>query len=102
MERAHLRPNLMVDFSHANSRKQHEKQVDVGEDVARQIRRGNHNIIGVMIESHLVGGRQNLVDTDGLVYGQSITDACLSWQDTEPLLETLAEAVRQRRAGHPD
>ena len=102
MERAHLRPNLMVDFSHANSRKQHEKQVDVGEDVARQIRRGNRNIIGVMIEGHLIGGRQDLVDTDGLIYGQSITDACLSWQDTEPLLETLADAVRQRRADRSD
>jgi len=97
MERAHLRPNLMVDFSHANSRKQHDKQIDVGEDVARQIRRGNRNIIGAMIESHLVGGRQDLVDADGLIYGQSITDACLPWGDTEPLLEKLAESVRLRR-----
>lgn len=98
MARAHLRPNLMVDFSHANSRKQHDKQIDVGEDVARQIRRGNRTIMGVMIESHLVGGRQDLVDSDGLLYGQSITDACLSWQDTQPLLEKLAEAVRRRRS----
>lgn len=97
MERAHLRPNLMVDFSHANSRKQHEKQIDVGEDVARQIRRGNRDIIGVMIESHLLGGRQDLVSADGLVYGQSITDACLGWEESAPLLETLAEAVRKRR-----
>jgi 3-deoxy-7-phosphoheptulonate synthase len=97
MERAHLRPNLMIDFSHANSRKQHEKQIDVGEDVARQIRRGNRHIIGAMIESHLVGGRQDLVEIDSLAYGQSITDACLPWGDTEPLLDTLAEAVRLRR-----
>jgi 3-deoxy-7-phosphoheptulonate synthase len=98
MTGAGVRPNLMIDFSHANSRKQHDKQIEVGEDVARQIRRGNDNIIGVMIESHLVGGRQDLGDDgDGLIYGQSITDACLAWDDSEPLLETLAEAVRQRR-----
>ena len=88
----------MIDFSHANSRKQHDKQVEVGEDVARQVRRGNHNIIGVMIESHLVGGRQDLGDdSDGLIYGQSITDACLAWPESEPLLDTLAAAVRKRR-----
>ena len=97
MIRAGLRPNLMIDFSHANSRKQHEKQVEVGGDVAGQIRRGNHNIIGVMIESHLVGGRQDLNDNGNLTYGQSITDACLAWEDSVPLLETLASAVRKRR-----
>ena len=98
MTRAGLTPNLMIDFSHANSRKQHEKQIEVGEDVARQIRRGNDNIIGVMVESHLVGGRQDLGGSDdGLIYGQSITDACLSWGDSKPLLEKLAEAVRKRR-----
>jgi 3-deoxy-7-phosphoheptulonate synthase len=102
MERAMLRPNLMIDFSHANSRKQHEKQIDVGEDVARQIRRGNRHIIGVMIESHLIGGRQDLVEADGLIYGQSVTDACLPWDDTVPLLETLAEAVRLRRQSGVD
>ncbi|MDJ0740565.1 MAG: 3-deoxy-7-phosphoheptulonate synthase AroG [Gammaproteobacteria bacterium] len=100
MVKAGLTPNLMIDFSHANSRKQHDKQIEVGEDVARQIRRGNHDIIGVMIESHLVGGRQDLGDdADGLIYGQSITDACLAWDDSAPLLDTLADAVRQRRAG---
>ena len=93
-----LTPNVMIDFSHANSRKQHDKQVEVGEDVARQIRRGNRNIIGVMIESHLVGGRQDLGnDADGLIYGQSITDACLAWEESAPLLEKLAEAVSLRR-----
>lgn len=98
MIKAGLTPNLMIDFSHANSRKQHEKQIEVGEDVARQIRRGNDNIIGVMIESHLVGGRQDLgPNGDGLIYGQSVTDACLSWGDSEPLLEKLADAVRKRR-----
>jgi 3-deoxy-7-phosphoheptulonate synthase len=99
MKAAGLTPNLMIDFSHANSRKQHDKQIEVGEDVARQVRRGNRDIIGVMIESHLVGGRQDLGSNgDGLIYGQSITDACLCWEDSEPLLETLADAVRQRRA----
>ncbi|MCB1802440.1 MAG: 3-deoxy-7-phosphoheptulonate synthase AroG [Gammaproteobacteria bacterium] len=98
MVKAGLTPNLMIDFSHANSRKQHEKQIEVGEDVARQIRRGNDNIIGVMVESHLVGGRQDLGGNgDGLLYGQSITDACLSWGDSKPLLEKLASAVRKRR-----
>jgi 3-deoxy-7-phosphoheptulonate synthase len=102
MEKAGLQPNLMIDFSHANSRKQHEQQVEVGKDVARQIRRGNHHIIGVMIESHLVGGRQDLGDCDGLLFGQSITDACLAWDESEPLLETLADAVRKRREGGQD
>ena len=88
----------MVDFSHANSRKQHDRQVDVGEDVAHQIGRGNYDIMGAMIESHLVGGRQNLVKGTELTYGQSITDACLAWSESEPLLEMLAEAVRKRRA----
>ncbi len=97
MSKAGVKPNLMIDFSHANSRKRHERQIDVGEDVAHQIGRGNRNIIGVMIESHLVGGRQDLVKGTELTYGQSITDACLAWKDSEPLLEMLAEAVRKRR-----
>jgi len=98
MAQAGLTPNLMIDFSHANSRKQHDKQVEVGEDVARQIRRGNHDIIGVMIESHLIAGRQDLNGNgDGLIYGQSITDACLGWQESTPLLDRLASSVRQRR-----
>ena len=102
MARAGLTPNLMIDFSHANSRKQHEKQVEVGEDVARQIRRGNRNIIGVMIESNLVGGRQDLNDNADLIFGQSITDACLAWDESEPLLKVLADAVRQRRTVEED
>ncbi len=98
MSEAGLTPNLMIDFSHANSRKQHDKQIDVCGDVAGQIRRGNRDIIGVMIESHLVAGRQDLNGNgDGLIYGQSITDACLGWKESEPLLDTLAQAVRKRR-----
>lgn len=97
MESAGLRPNLMIDFSHANSRKQHDKQIEVARDVASQIRRGNHNITGVMIESHLVAGRQDLIEGRALVYGQSITDACINWDDSLPVLEQLAAAVRERR-----
>lgn len=97
MQKSGLRPNLMIDFSHANSRKQPEKQVDVGRDVAGQIERGDQRIMGVMIESHLVAGRQDLVPGKPLTYGQSVTDACLGWDESEPLLEVLAAAVRARR-----
>ena len=97
MRQAGLRPNLMIDFSHANSRKQHEKQVDVARDVAGQIRRGNRDIMGAMIESHLVAGRQDLVPGRELLYGQSITDACIDWDTSVPILEQLADAVRERR-----
>jgi len=97
MEAAGLVPKLMVDCSHANSRKQHEKQIDVGRDVAGQVSRGDQRIIGLMIESHLVAGRQDLKPGQPLQYGQSITDACIDWDDSLPLLDTLAEAVRERR-----
>lgn len=97
MRKAGLRPNLMVDFSHANSRKQHQRQLTVARDVAGQIERGNYNIMGVMVESHLIGGRQDLVPGKDLTYGQSITDACICWDDSEPVLEQLAAAVRHRR-----
>jgi len=97
MEKAGFKPRMMIDFSHANSRKRHQKQIDVGRDVAGQIARGDRRINGVMIESFLVAGRQDWRADSELVYGQSITDACISWDDTEPLLRTLAEAVRQRR-----
>jgi 3-deoxy-7-phosphoheptulonate synthase len=97
MAGAGLVPRLMVDFSHANSQKNYEKQVAVGRDIARQIARGDDRIIGVMIESHLVAGNQELEEGKPLTYGQSITDACLGWEDSVPLLETLAEAVREKR-----
>ena len=95
---AGLGQKLMIDFSHANSFKQFEKQMDAGRDVAGQITAGEERVIGVMAESHLNAGRQDLVPGKPLVYGQSITDACLGWDDTKVLLETLAEAVRNRRA----
>ena len=88
---------LMVDFSHGNSSKDPQKQVDVGHDVARQIGAGEDRIFGVMAESHLKAGRQDLVPGKQLVYGQSITDGCLGWEDSRGVLETLADAVRRRR-----
>jgi 3-deoxy-7-phosphoheptulonate synthase len=94
---AGLRQNLMVDFSHANSSKQFEKQAEVGADVARQLGSGERRIVGVMIESHLNPGRQDLVAGKPLDYGVSITDACLGWNDTVKLLDVLADGVRRRR-----
>ncbi len=98
LEKAGLRGHVMIDFSHANSHKQHDRQVDVGEDVAARIAAGADNISGCMIESNLVAGRQDLKDGKAATYGQSVTDACLGWEDTEQLLNTLADAVRQRQS----
>ncbi len=97
LEQAHLPPRLMIDFSHANSRKEYLRQRDVAQDVAGQIAAGNRHIIGAMIESHLVGGRQDVHDPCNLTYGQSITDACLGWEDSERVIHELAAAVRARR-----
>ncbi|AYY55446.1 3-deoxy-7-phosphoheptulonate synthase [Burkholderia multivorans] len=94
---AGLREQVMVDCSHANSNKSHERQIDVAQDLARQLSQGEHRIVGVMIESHLEAGRQDLKPGVPLKYGVSITDACLSWAQTEPVLDVLAEAVRHRR-----
>lgn len=93
-----LAPKLMVDFSHANSRKDYRRQMEVGQDIAGQLAAGDASIFGVMVESHLVEGRQDLKSGCTLNYGQSITDACIGWDDTERLLHTLAEAVQARRA----
>lgn len=97
LEKAGVNHNLMIDFSHANSLKQPRKQIEVAKDVANQIASGNHNIMGAMIESHLKEGRQDVVDGKNLTYGMSITDACIGWEDSEPLLRMLADAVRKRR-----
>ena len=94
---AKLRAKLMVDFSHANSQKDYRRQTAVGTEIARQIAAGDERIFGVMIESHLKAGRQDLVPGKPLVYGQSVTDGCIGWDDTVPLLSQLAEAVRTRR-----
>ena len=94
---AGLRQHVMIDFSHANSSKQFQRQADVAADVSRQVAGGEARIMGVMIESHINPGRQDLVPGRTLDYGVSITDACLGWQDTVGLLETLAQGVRDRR-----
>jgi 3-deoxy-7-phosphoheptulonate synthase len=99
---AGLAPHLMVDFSHANASKQYQRQVEVGRDVAAQLAAGDERIVGVMIESHLNPGRQDLVPGQPLAHGVSVTDACIGWADTEALLETLAAAVRQRRLAHSE
>jgi 3-deoxy-7-phosphoheptulonate synthase len=88
---------IMIDFSHGNSDKDPLKQVDVGGEVAAQIAGGDARIFGVMIESHLKAGRQDLIPGKELVYGQSITDACVGWEDTYALLNSLADAARRRR-----
>lgn len=93
-----LPQKIMVDFSHANSRKQYQLQMEVGRDVAAQLKAGDQRIMGTMIESHLVPGRQDWVDGQVATYGQSITDACIGWDDSVQLLEMLAQAVRDRRA----
>lgn len=95
--KANLSPNIMIDFSHANSLKQCQRQLIVGDDVCEQIANGDNRIMGVMIESHLKAGSQKVIAGHPLVYGQSITDGCLSWGDTVPLLRDLASAIRKRR-----
>ena len=93
-----LPARVMVDCSHGNSRKDHCRQADAASDLCRQIAEGSQQIFGAMLESNLVEGRQDLVPGRALVYGQSITDACLSLEQTEPLLEQLAQAQRTRSA----
>ena len=97
LEKAGLAPQVMIDFSHANSSKQFKKQMEVGADVSAQIAGGEKAIIGVMIESHLVEGNQSLESGQPLTYGKSITDACIGWEDTDAILRQLAEAVKARR-----
>ncbi|MEQ9719971.1 3-deoxy-7-phosphoheptulonate synthase AroG [Yersinia alsatica] len=97
LSKAGLEPQIMIDFSHANSSKQFKKQMEVGTDVCRQIAQGEKSIMGVMIESHLVEGNQNLESGEPLTYGKSVTDACIGWEDTEVLLRQLSNAVKARR-----
>ena len=101
LEAAKLPPTLMVDCSHANSSKQHQKQIDVAKDIAGQIAGGSRRVFGVMVESHLQAGAQKFTPGKdkiaGLEYGKSITDACLGWDDSTQVLETLSQAVKQRR-----
>lgn len=97
LKEAHITAKVMVDCSHGNSGKLHQQQIIVAQEVAEQIAAGSTNIMGVMLESHLVAGKQALIPGKELVYGQSITDACMAWEDTELLLEQFALAVQQRR-----
>jgi 3-deoxy-7-phosphoheptulonate synthase len=97
LRKAGVAERVMVDCSHANSSKQHERQVAVAEDIAQRIAAGERRIMGLMIESHLDPGRQDLKPGVPLVHGVSITDACIGWAQTEPVLRRLAQAVRQRR-----
>jgi len=92
-----LNPRLMIDTSHANSQKQFHKQVEVCRDIIHQIKTGQDNIFGLMIESHLVEGRQDFKPGAKLTYGQSITDACIGWEDSVTLLRELAQAVKAKR-----
>lgn len=96
LSQAGLPQRIMIDASHANSRKKPDRQADVAGDIAQQVGRGDRRIFGMMLESHLVEGNQSL-GGDDLVYGQSVTDACMGWERTEPLLREIAEAVRERR-----
>jgi 3-deoxy-7-phosphoheptulonate synthase len=97
MKTAGLQPRIMIDCSHANSRKDHTRQAIVCRDVAGQIAAGNRSIMGIMLESNLVAGAQQLMPDQPLVYGQSITDGCIAWPETHVLLGELAAAVRARR-----
>ena len=99
---AGLAARVMIDCSHANSLKKHERQVDVAADVAAQVAGGDSRVIGVMIESHLNPGRQDLKPHEPLEYGVSITDACIGWDTTVETLRKLAEAVRSRRLALAD
>jgi 3-deoxy-7-phosphoheptulonate synthase len=106
LEAAKLPCSLMVDCSHANSSKQHERQVDVARDIAGQLAAGGRHIFGVMVESHLTAGAQKFSpgkdDPAKLEYGKSITDACIGWDDSLSVLQVLSDAVKARRAqgGH--
>jgi 3-deoxy-7-phosphoheptulonate synthase len=89
--------HIMIDCSHGNSGKEPAKQVAVGKEVSAQIAGGDARIFGIMVESHLKAGRQDLIPGKELLYGQSITDACIGWEDSRALIDALADAVRQRR-----
>lgn len=97
LQKGGLPATIMIDFSHANSSKQFKKQMEVGDDVCGQLVQGEQAIVGVMVESNLVEGNQSLDADEPLVYGQSVTDACIGWEDTEILLRKLANSVKQRR-----
>ncbi|MEF1340249.1 3-deoxy-7-phosphoheptulonate synthase, partial [Vibrio rotiferianus] len=92
-----LPQRLIVDFSHANCQKQHRKQIEVAQDICDQIKSGSTRIAGIMAESFIIEGNQPMTDINNLTYGQSITDPCLSWDDTVTMLDMLAEAVKSSK-----
>ena len=96
LEQAGMRDGVMIDMSHANAQRQPQRQLDVCDDICGQLEAGEEHILGVMIESNLVGGSQS-IDADELVYGQSVTDGCIGWDDTVACLDKLAIAARRRR-----
>jgi 3-deoxy-7-phosphoheptulonate synthase len=98
LKTAGLAERLMIDLSHSNSQKDYRRQIDVGRNVAAQMTSGDRRIMGVMIESHLTAGRQDLKQGKDLAYGQSITDACIGWEESVLLLNELADAARARRS----
>ncbi|MDI3258578.1 MAG: 3-deoxy-7-phosphoheptulonate synthase [Sinobacteraceae bacterium] len=95
--KAGLAPQVMIDCSHANSQKQHRRQLVVAEDIGHQVAGGDARIVGVMVESHLVEGRQEIGPREKMTYGQSVTDACLGWEDSAELLRGLAASAAARR-----
>jgi 3-deoxy-7-phosphoheptulonate synthase len=101
LDAAKLPPTLMIDCSHANSSKQHQRQIDVARDIADQLASGSRSVFGVMVESHLNAGAQKFTPgKDGIAdleYGKSITDACLGWDDSVQVLDVLSQAVKRRR-----
>ncbi|MBF6058044.1 MULTISPECIES: 3-deoxy-7-phosphoheptulonate synthase [Thiomicrorhabdus] len=97
LQKAKVQDKLMIDCSHANSNKQHERQLVVAESIRDQLNDGNNHIMGAMIESHLVGGRQDVKPGQPLTYGQSITDACIGWDDSLKALQLLSDGVEARR-----
>jgi 3-deoxy-7-phosphoheptulonate synthase len=99
MAAAGLPQRLMIDASHANSGKQPERQPGVADDIARQIEGGERRVFGLMVESNLLAGRQDLAAGAPLIYGRSITDGCIDWETSVWVLERLARAVEARRAG---
>jgi len=98
LEQAGLNNRVMIDMSHANSEKDHKKQLSVCADICKQLKAGEQRIFGVMIESNLVEGNQKVANPETLTYGQSITDACIGWEDSEHALRELAEANAGRRS----
>jgi len=97
LAKAKLPERLMIDCSHANAAKQYQRQIEVAADIAGQLAGGEKRVVGVMVESNLVEGRQEIVAGKPLKYGQSVTDACIGWDDTGKVLESLADGVKKRR-----